>query len=300
MNSDNINEKQIQWFPGHMARARRILSENLALVDVVVEIVDARIPFSSRNPEIDRILGQKPRVIIVNKKDLSDPKMNGFWKNYYASKGIKVYYTDCKSGNGVKDVITAVKEAKAEKFKKYEAIGRKPPVIKVMTVGIPNVGKSSLINRIVGKNVAVTGDKPGVTRNKQWLRINPEIMLLDTPGLLWPKFEDKRCAYRLAATGAIKNDVLDVQDIAIFLLEYLTENYPETVAEKYGIKKEDIKLPTDYLEICGRRRGCLIKGGEVDMYRAAGIALDDFRGGKLGKITLDGREMLEAPEVQDD
>lgn len=300
MNSDNINEKQIQWFPGHMARARRILSENLALVDVVVEIVDARIPFSSRNPEIDRILRQKPRVIIGNKKDLSDPKMNGFWKNYYASKGIKVYYTDCKSGNGVKDVISAVKEAKAEKFKKYEAIGRKPPVIKVMTVGIPNVGKSSLINRIVGKNVAVTGDKPGVTRNKQWLRINPEIMLLDTPGLLWPKFEDKRCAYRLAATGAIKNDVLDVQDIAIFLLEYLTENYPETVAEKYGIKKENIKLPTDYLEICGRRRGCLIKGGEVDMYRAAGIALDDFRGGKLGKITLDGREMLDAPEVQDD
>lgn len=300
MNSDNINEKQIQWFPGHMARARRILSENLALVDVVVEIVDARIPFSSRNPEIDRILSQKPRVIIGNKKDLSDPKMNGFWKNYYASKGIKVYYTDCKSGNGVKDVISAVKEAKAEKFKKYEAIGRKPPVIKVMTVGIPNVGKSSLINRIVGKNVAVTGDKPGVTRNKQWLRINPEIMLLDTPGLLWPKFEDKRCAYRLAATGAIKNDVLDVQDIAIFLLEYLTENYPETVAEKYGIKKENIKLPTDYLEICGRRRGCLIKGGEVDMYRAAGIALDDFRGGKLGKITLDGREMLDAPEVQND
>lgn len=300
MNSDNINEKQIQWFPGHMARARRILSENLALVDVVVEIVDARIPFSSRNPEIDRILGQKPRVIIGNKKDLSDPKMNGFWKNYYASKGIKVYYTDCKSGNGVKDVISAVKEAKAEKFKKYEAIGRKPPVIKVMTVGIPNVGKSSLINRIVGKNVAVTGDKPGVTRNKQWLRINPEIMLLDTPGLLWPKFEDKRCAYRLAATGAIKNDVLDVQDIAIFLLEYLTENYPEAVAEKYGIKKENIKLPTDYLELCGRRRGCLVKGGEVDMYRAAGIALDDFRSGKLGKITLDGREMLEAPEVEND
>lgn len=306
MNGDNINEKQIQWFPGHMARARRILAENLKLVDVVVEIVDARIPFSSRNPEIDKILNQKPRVIIGNKKDLSDPVMNGFWKNYYASKGIKVYYTDCKSGNGVKDVVAAVKEAKAEKFKRYAEAGRKPPVIRVMTVGIPNVGKSSLINKIVGKNVAVTGDKPGVTRNKQWLRINPEIMLLDTPGLLWPKFEDKRCAYRLAATGAIKNDVLDVQDIAIFLLEYLADNYPATVEEKYGIKKENIKLSTDYLEACGRRRGCLIKGGEVDMYRAAGIVLDDFRSGKLGKITLDGREMLDAPElpevqeVQDD
>ena len=293
MNADNINEKQIQWFPGHMARAKRILSENLKLVDVVVEIVDARIPFSSRNPEIDKMLNQKPRVIIGNKKDLSDPKRNGVWKNYYASKGIKVYYTDCKNGNGVKAVIAAVKEAKAEKFKRYEEAGRKPPIIRVMTVGIPNVGKSSLINKIVGKNVAVTGDKPGVTRNKQWLRIHPEIMLLDTPGLLWPKFEDKRCAYRLAATGAIKNDVLDIQDIAIFLLEYLTENYPESVAEKYGIKKEDITLPTDYLEACGRRRGCLVKGGEVDMYRAAGIALEDFRSGKLGKITLDGREMLE-------
>lgn len=292
----NENKTNINWFPGHMARARRILSENLKLVDVVIEIVDARIPFSSRNPEIDKVLLNKPRVIIGNKKDLSDPKMNGFWKNYYASKGIKVYYTDCKSGNGVKDVVLAVKEAMAEKFQRFEDKGRRAPIIRVMTVGIPNVGKSSLINKIVGKNAAVTGDKPGVTRNKQWLRINPEISLLDTPGLLWPKFEDQRCAYRLAATGAIKNDVLDVQDIAIFLLEYLADNYPEMLLEKYGIKKDDIIIPTDYLTLCGRKRGCLIKGGEVDTYRAAGIVLDDFRSGKIGKITLDGREMLENDE----
>ena len=169
-----------------------------------------------------------------------------------------------------------------------------------MAVGIPNVGKSSLINRIVGRGVTVTGDKPGVTRNKQWLRIHPEIYLLDTPGLLWPKFEDKRCAYRLAATGAIKNDVLDVQDIAIFLLKYIAENYPGLAEEKYGFTPEEITDPADYLAVCGRRRGCLMKGGEVDTYRAAGIVLDDFRSGKIGRITLDGRELLDSAGAPDD
>lgn len=300
MNEENINRKQIQWFPGHMARARRVLEENLKLVDVVVEIVDARIPFSSRNPEIDKLLGQKPRVIIGNKKDLSDPKMNGFWKNYYAGKGIQVYYTDCKSGSGVKDVIAAVRGAMAEKFRRFEENGRRPPIIRAMAVGIPNVGKSSFINRIIGRNAAVTGDKPGVTRNKQWLRIHPEIYLLDTPGLLWPKFEDQRCAYRLAATGAIKNDVLDVQDIAIFLMQYLDTNYPGLLEKIYGIRPEEISGPADYLNAYGRRRGCLLKGGEIDSYRAAGIVLDDFRRGKIGRITLDGREMLDTAEQQND
>ena len=297
MSEDLINKKQIQWFPGHMARARRVLEENLKLVDVVIEIVDARIPFSSRNPEIDRILSQKPRVIIGNKKDLSDPKMNGFWKNYYAGKGICVYYTDCKSGGGVKDVVSALKEALSEKFRRFEQAGRRPPVIRAMTVGIPNVGKSSLINKIVGRSAAVTGDKPGVTRNKQWLRINPEVYLLDTPGLLWPKFEDERCAYRLAATGAIKNEVLDVQDIAIFLLQYIAEHYEGLLEQKYGLDLSAIREPADYLTACGKRRGCLLKGGEVDTYRAAGIVLDDFRSGKIGRITLDGSEMLSVPEA---
>ena len=300
METENINRKQIQWFPGHMARARRILGENLKLVDVVIEIVDARIPFSSRNPEIDKLLGQKPRVIIGNKKDLSDPKMNGFWKNYYAGKGILMYYTDCKNGGGIKDVITAVRETMHEKFRRVEETGRRPPVIRAMAVGIPNVGKSSLINRIVGRSVAATGDKPGVTRNKQWLRIHPEICLLDTPGLLWPKFEDERCAYRLAATGAIKNDVLDIQDIAIFLMQFIAENYPGLLEEKYGFRPEEIAQPADYLIACGKRRGCLIKGGEVDTYRTSGILLDDFRNGKIGRITLDGREMLNEPEQKND
>lgn len=295
-NTDNINSKQIQWFPGHMARARRVLAENLKLADVIFEIVDARIPLSSRNPEIDKLLAQKPRIIIGNKKDLSDPKMNGYWKNYYAGRGIPVIYTDCKSGSGIKEVTQAAKAAMAEKFARYEAAGRKPPIIRAMAVGIPNVGKSSLINKIIGKNVAVTGDKPGVTRNKQWLRINPEIFLLDTPGLLWPKFEDKRAAIRLAATGAIKNEVLDIQEIAIFVLQYIADNYEGLLEAKYGIKKEDISQPADYLTACGRRRGCLVKGGEVDTYRAAAIVLDDFRGGKIGRITLDGAEMLKPEE----
>lgn len=292
----NQGQTNINWFPGHMARARRLLAENIKLTDVIFEIVDARIPVSSRNPEIDRLLAQKPRIIIGNKKDLSDSKMNGFWKNHYASKGIPVYYTDCKSGEGIKDVIRAAKEVLSEKFKRFESVGRNKPVIRAMTVGIPNVGKSSLINKIAGRNVAVTGDRPGVTRNKQWLRINPEIYLLDMPGLLWPKLEDQRAAIRLAATGAIKNDVLDIQDIAIFVLQYIAEHYDGLLMQKYGIKKEDISCPADYLIACGKRRGCIIRGGEVDTYRAASIVLDDFRGGRIGRITLDGPEMLENKE----
>ena len=296
MDRENINRKQIQWFPGHMARARRILGENLKLVDIVLEIVDARIPFSSRNPEIDRILGQKPRILLGNKRDLSDPNQNGFWKNYYAGKGIRMHYTDCRSGAGVKEVLSAIRETMDEKFKRFAGAGRRPPVIRAMAVGIPNVGKSSLINRIVGRGAAGTGDRPGITRNKQWLRIREDIHLLDTPGLLWPKFEDERCAYRLAATGAIKNDVLDVQDIALFLLRYITEQYPGLMEEKYGFSTEKMADPADILFACGRRRGCLAKGGAVDLLRAANLVLDDFQSGKLGRITLDGPGLLNPAE----
>ena len=183
-----------------------------------------------------------------------------------------------------------------EKFKRFAGAGRRPPVIRAMAVGIPNVGKSSLINRIVGRGAAGTGDRPGITRNKQWLRIREDIHLLDTPGLLWPKFEDERCAYRLAATGAIKNDVLDVQDIALFLLRYITEQYPGLMEEKYGFSTEKMADPADILFACGRRRGCLAKGGAVDLLRAANLVLDDFQSGKLGRITLDGPELLNPAE----
>ena len=260
-------------------------------------MVDARIPVSSRNPEIDKLISQKPRIIIGNKKDLSDAGMNAFWKKHYASEGIPVYFTDCKSGEGISDVLRAARDIMSEKFKRFESAGRNKPVIRAMSVGIPNVGKSSLINKIAGRNVAATGDKPGVTRNKQWLRINPEIYLLDMPGLLWPKLDDRRAAIRLAATGAIKNEVIDIQEIAIFVLQYTAEHYEGLLEEKYGIKKENMTCPADYLTACGRRRGCLVKGGEVDMYRAASIVLDDFRGGRIGKITLDGPEMTEKDAI---
>jgi len=282
----------IQWFPGHMARARRVLAENLSLVDIVVEIVDARIPFSSRNPEIDNIIGAKPRIIISNKMDLADPDMNNYWKEYYKKLGINVIFTDCQSGAGVKSVTNAINEAMAEKFERQVERGRRMPTVKAMIVGIPNVGKSSFINRVAGKAAAVTGDKPGVTRNKQWLRMNENIFLLDTPGLLWPKIEDQRCAYRLACTGAIKDDILDQSDIAIFLLEFLKIYYRKALNERFKIDVTDEMTGLEILTACGAKRGCLVKGGEVDYTRASNIILDDYRAGKMGRITLDREDAL--------
>ena len=287
MDRENINRKQIQWFPGHMARARRILGENLKLVDIVLEIVDARIPFSSRNPEIDRILGQKPRILLGNKRDLSDPNQNGFWKNYYAGKGIRMHYTDCRSGAGVKEVLSAIRETMDEKFKRFAGAGRRPPVIRAMAVGIPNVGKSSLINRIVGRGAAGTGDRPGITRNKQWLRIREDIHLLDTPGLLWPKFEDPDVGVRLGFTGAIRDDVMDMEDLASRLMAYLGAHYPEALTERYKIAVEPGEQGWELLEKAGRKRGFLMSGGEVNTERMARILLDEYRAGKLGRFTLE-------------
>lgn len=292
----------IQWFPGHMAKARRLLEENLSMVDIVVELVDARIPFSSRNPEIDRILGTKPRVIAANKKDLADPDVCRFWSSYYKEKGIPIIYTDCKSGNGVKDVRNAIMRELSEKLSRKEERGIKTYTVKTMVVGIPNVGKSTFINRIAGKNVAVTGDKPGVTRGKQWLSVDDNIWLLDTPGLLWPKFEDRRAAYCLACTGAIKDDILDRTDIVSFLIEFLLKNYPGLLNAKYkideaavaesgnGAKDEDERrrlIGHSGIEACARKRGYLLKGGILDTERACVTILDDFRGGMTGKISLD-------------
>lgn len=297
-NNEIRDNSNIQWFPGHMARARRLLAENLKLVDVVVELVDSRIPFSSRNPEIDKLIQNKPRVIIGNKKDLADPTQNSFWANYYASQGKRIFFTDCKTGGGSKDVIKAINDIMSEKTARYLEKGRKAPIIKAMIVGIPNVGKSSFINRVAGSNVAVTGDKPGVTRNKQWLRMSDNIYLLDTPGLLWPKFDDQIVGYKLAATGAIKNDVLDVQEIAIYLIRYMSKYYPGVLKEKYSIQGNSYGgFPTfeeglEMLEAFGRKRGCLVKKGEVDLYRASMYLLDDYRKAKFGRISLDNRDCL--------
>jgi len=309
----------VQWFPGHMARARRVLAENLKLVDIVVELADARLPFSSRNPEIDRILGNKPRVIVFNKADLADPAVSSYWMNYYRGKGIHTVFTDCRTGDGVKKVIDEITETMAEKVARLLEKGRREPVIHAMIVGIPNVGKSSFINRVAGKAVAVTGDKPGVTRNKQWLKMNKDIFLLDTPGLLWPKIENQRSAVKLACSGAIKDDILDTGELAAFLLCYIEEHYPELLNERFKIDLEKIndeyeefaeaeymtesvigsdviRRGTLLLEACGRKRGCLLKGGEVDYNRAAALVLDEFRAGKLGRISLDLPEVLKEEE----
>lgn len=289
----------IQWFPGHMARARRVLAENLPMVDVVVELCDARIPYSSRNPEITKILGNKPSVLVCNKADLADPAQTEFWKEYYKQQNTKVLFTDCRKGDGVKRVVDGIMQVMQEKIRREEAKGRKNPHIRAMIVGIPNVGKSSFINRVAGRAAAVTGDKPGVTRNKQWLKMNSDIYLLDTPGLLWPKIEDQRCAYRLACTGAIKDDILDNMDIAAFLLTFLRDNYKSALEERFKITETDDLSGAMLLELCGKKRGCLIKGGKVDLSRAAAIILDEFRAGKMGRVSLDTPDaLLPLPEEE--
>lgn len=306
----------VQWYPGHMAKARRTLEENLKSVNIVIELCDARLPFSSRNPAIDRIIGKKPRVLVFNKADLADPAMNDYWQNYYRSKGYTVVFTDARSGDGVKKVVNAVREAMEEKIAKSREKGRIMTTVYAMVVGIPNVGKSSFVNRVAGRSVAVTGDKPGVTREKQWLKMGDEMYLLDTPGLLWPRMENQMAALRLAASGAVKDEVVDAGELCAFLLTYIEENYPGALEARYGLKSLDeaadaeepdyvtvsiignerLKRGLALLEMCGRSRGCLIKGGEVDLNRAAATVLDEFRAGKIGKISLDMPGVVEEEE----
>lgn len=283
----------IQWFPGHMARARRVLADNLALVDVVIEIVDARIPYSSRNPEIDKIIANKLRIIACNKRDLADDKLNNYWMNYYNKNGIKVIFIDSKKGENIKLVTAEIKQLMAPKIARELEKGRNIKTIRVMVVGIPNVGKSSFINKVAGKAVAVTGDKPGVTRNKQWLKMNNEIELLDTPGLLWPKFEDKQAALKLAITGAIKDDILDTSELAVKLIELVRKYYPASISNRFGFEVSDDMTGYEILEMCGAKRGCKIPGGEIDIYRISNMILDDYREGKLGRITLDQSDVFD-------
>ncbi len=277
----------IQWFPGHMAKTRRLISENLKLVDVVIELLDARIPLSSQNPEIDSLLGSKPRVVALNKSDLSDPKMNKLWAEYFASKGTEVIYTNAITGAGLNELKNMLKKLTQKKLASAQMRGRLQRPIKTMIVGIPNVGKSAFINKISGKASAQTGDKPGVTKNKQWVRINPEIQLLDTPGILWPKFEDQEIGLNLAFTGAIKDEIMDTAELASKLFEKLAILYPENIKERYKLTDIEGKTGFEILNEAGKKRGCLVSGGEVDLHRIAGIVLDEFRGGKLGKITLE-------------
>ncbi len=288
---------KVQWFPGHMAKTRRIMQSNLKLVDVVVEITDARIPYSSRNPEMDRLVGSKPRLLLLNKADSADEAVTSQWIDYYKKKGITAVATDCRSGKNINKFKSALKELMAEQVKTWEAKGMHGRPIRMMIVGIPNVGKSSFINRLAGSKRAKVEDRPGVTRGKQWVTLDDNTELLDMPGVLWPKFEDKTVGERLAFTGAVKDNILDTEYLACRLLELLCEEYPEMLVGRYNISLEDLPENDDMtagclkgfelLERIGRKRGFLISGGEINTERAAAAVLDEFRAGKLGRSSLE-------------
>ena len=276
----------IQWFPGHMTKTRRMIQSSLSLVDGVVEVLDARIPFSSRNPEMDKLVKDKPRMLLLNKSDMADDSSTEKWIDYYKSKGFTVLKTDCKRGNGLKGFLPAVKGNMLKQLiEKRRGKGIEGAPIRLMIVGIPNVGKSSFINRMAKSKKAKVEDRPGVTRNKQWIKFGGNVELLDMPGVLWPKFEDQGVARKLAFTGAVKDDILDIEALAAFLLENLSVNYPEAVSERYKIDKSGDGF--ELLSELGRKRGMLVSGGEVNTERAAITLLDEFRSGKLGKITLE-------------
>ena len=283
-----MNEKMtVQWFPGHMAKTRRLIKESLSLVDAVCEIVDARIPESSRNPELDEIVGSKPRIVLFNKCDLADPNATARKIKELSERGIKALPVDCRSGRGLEKFQPAVREILKDKIKANEEKGMGGKALRVMVVGIPNTGKSSFINRMAGKYRAKVADKPGVTRGNQWFSIGSGIELLDTPGVLWPKFEDPEVGFKLAFIGSVKDEILDSQEIAVRLLLVLQKNYPDRLADRYKITDFEELEPYELLELIGAKRGMLIKGGETDTERAAVMLLDEYRSGKLGKLTLD-------------
>ncbi len=284
---ETIDYNNINWFPGHMAKTRRLIKESLPLVDAVCELVDARLPISSRNPEIDDIVGKKPRVILLNKCDLADDKATAKYIKKFADMGIKAIPVDCRSGKGLDKFQLAVKEVLKEKIKANTEKGMGGKALRVMVVGIPNTGKSSFINRMAGKNRAKVADKPGVTRGNQWFSIGQGIELLDTPGVLWPKFEDPEVGYKLSFIGSIKDEILDIQEIAIRLLKVMQKDYPDRLKERYKIEDFESLEPYELLELIAKKRGMLLKKGEYDTERAAIMLLDEYRGGRLGKITLD-------------
>lgn len=279
----------IQWFPGHMAKTRRLMKENLPLVDVVVEITDARVPASSRNPEMKNLVGGKPRVVVLNKCDMADEALTAEWIEYYRTKGVRAVAMDCRSGKGLNKLVPTVKEAMKKELEKRAAKGMEGKPIRMMIVGIPNVGKSSFINRVAGGKRAKVEDRPGVTRGKQWVTLEKGIDLLDMPGVLWPKFDDKTVGEHLAFTGAIKDDILDTELLAMRLADLLNREYHSLLCERYRLADEetaDIE-PYDLLSLIGAKRGMKISGGEVDTERAAAMLLDEFRGGKIGRMTLE-------------
>ncbi|MGM9548788.1 MAG: ribosome biogenesis GTPase YlqF [Faecousia sp.] len=281
--TDNMN---IQWYPGHMTKTRRQIEADLKLVDAVCEIVDARIPMSSRNPDIDAICAGKPRIIVLNRMDLADPAATKRWAEYFKGKGMSVIATDCKTKKGISAFTPAARLACAEKLERDAKRGMNRPM-RVMVVGIPNVGKSTLINQISGRKGAKAENRPGVTRGKQWVSVDTGLQLLDTPGILWPKFEDPEVGMMLAYTGAVKEGVIDIEELACRLLELLNKFYPQTLSERYKVEAPEGTPGWQLLEMTGAKRGYLVPGGEVNTERMAKVLLDEFRSGKLGKFTLE-------------
>lgn len=277
----------IQWYPGHMTKTRRMMQENIGLVDIVIELLDARIPFSSKNPDIDELAKNKHRIVILNKVDLADDKKTKLWTEYFEAKNFKVILVNSITGKGLKDITEVSTELMKEKVERLKQRGRLFVPTRAMIVGIPNVGKSTLINKFVGKAMAKTGDKPGVTRGKQWIKIKKDFELLDTPGILWPKFEDQKVGLKLAFTGAVNDDILDSYTLALNLIDYLRLIYPNALKERYRIEFSE-EAQADYiLKEIGIARSFKTKGGEIDLTRASDILIDEFRGCKLGKITLE-------------
>ncbi|MBR1566181.1 MAG: ribosome biogenesis GTPase YlqF [Oscillospiraceae bacterium] len=277
----------IQWFPGHMTRAQRMIEENLKLVDAVCEILDARIPASSRNPDIDRLAAGKPRLVILNRTDLADPTATARWRRRFEAQGIAILETDAKTGRGVNGFVPAVRELLKDKLADYAARGQAGRPLRVMILGIPNVGKSTFINKVAGRKAAIAGDKPGVTRGRQWINIDAGLDLLDTPGILWPKFDSQEVGEMLAITNAIKADVLDKETLGANFMLRLRDNYPDALRERYKIEPDPSLNGFELLEQAAKKRGFLVSRGEYDIERMANTLLKEYHEGKLGRLTLE-------------
>lgn len=275
----------IQWYPGHMTKAKRMMQENIKLIDVIIELVDARIPLSSKNPDIDTIAGNKSRIILLNKVDLADDIITETWKKWYEEKGFFVHMVNSKTGYGVKNVTAIVKEACKEKIERDRKRGIKNRPVRAMIVGIPNVGKSTFINSFAGKACAKTGNKPGVTKGKQWIKLSKEVELLDTPGILWPKFDDQQVGINLALIGSINDDILNMDELALKLISYMKQYYTDNLKNRYNIPCEG--TDAEILSDIAKARGCLTKGNELDYSKAARILIDEFKNGQLGRISLE-------------
>ena len=275
----------VQWYPGHMTKAKRQMQEDLKLIDLIIELVDARVPLSSRNPDIDQLGQNKSRLILLNKADLADERQNEAWKEYFQSKGFHVVKVDSRNGAGMKTIQNVIQEACKEKIERDRRRGIKNRPIRAMVAGIPNVGKSTFINTFAGKACAKTGNRPGVTKGKQWIRLNKTLELLDTPGILWPKFEDQKVGLRLALIGSIRDEILNTDELAVELIRFLKTQYPGILTERYEV--EETQKETELLCGIAENRKCITKGGELDYSKAAALLIDEFRSGKLGKVTLE-------------